>query len=131
MSIHSGWQPMVKIGNFPVPEPSTYDGNTATLVDSARNAAGYVVGSVIRNDIAKVSISWKYITASDWASILQQFSPRYGGNFYNNVTFFDQVSNAWVTRQMYVSDREAGVFKRNADGSIAGYTGASLSLVEV
>jgi len=127
MSIHSGWQPMVTIGNTALPEPSSYEANTATLVDSARNARGYVIGSVIRNDVAKVSMGWNFISAQDWANILSLFT----NNFYNNVTFYNQSTNTWVTRKMYVSDRSASVFRRNANGSIMGYTGAALSLVEV
>lgn len=123
--------PLVTIGNFEVPAPSTYVATTATLVDSGRNVQGYVIGAVIRNDIAKIEMSWNFISAADWAALLSQFSPARGGAFYNNVTFFCQDTNAWETRQMYVSDRTANMYLRNPDGSVKGYTGASLSLVEV
>lgn len=123
--------PLVTIGNFEVPAPSTYAATTATLVDSGRNVQGYVIGAVVRNDIAKIEMSWNFISAADWAALLSQFSPARGGAFYNNVTFFCQDTNAWETRQMYVSDRTANMYLRNPDGSVKGYTGASLSLVEV
>lgn len=124
-------RPMVRIGSFDVPEPSTYASTTATVVDSARNAQGVQIGAVIRDDIAKISITWKFISANDWASILKQFSPKYGGSFYNMVTFYCQDTNNWETRQMYVGDRQANVFLRDKNGNIRGYTNASLSLVEV
>lgn len=124
-------RPMVSIGNFNFPEPSTYASTTATVVDSARNVQGYVIGSVIRDDIAKIELGYNFITASDWAAILAQFSPARGGSFYNDVTFYLQDTNSWVTREMYVSDRTAQIFIRNKDGSIKGYQSASLSLVEV
>lgn len=123
--------PLVSIGSFAFPEPSTYSATTSTVVDSGRNVQGYVIGAVIRDDISKVEMSWNFITAADWASILAQFSPARGGSFYNNVTFFCQDTNAWTTRQMYVSDRKADVFLRDAEGNIRGYTGATFSLVEV
>ena len=123
--------PMVSIGNFDFPEPSTYSATTSTIVDSGRNVEGYVIGAVIRDDIAKIECSWNYISAQDWANILAQFSPARGGSFYNDVTFFLQDTNSWVTREMYVSDRTASVFLRNKDGSIKGYQNVSLSLVEV
>lgn len=123
--------PLVSIGDFAFPEPSTYSATTSTVVDSGRNVQGYVIGAVIRDDIAKISLGWNFITASDWASILAQFSPARGGSFYNNVTFYLQDTNSWVTREMYVSDRQADIFIRNKDGSIKGYTNVSLSLVEV
>lgn len=123
--------PLVTIGNFEVPAPSTYSATTATLVDSGRNVQGYVIGAVVRDDIAKVEMSWNFISAADWAALLSQFSPARGGSFYNTVTFFCQDTNAWETRQMYVSDRTANVYLRNPDGSVKGYSGASFGLVEV
>lgn len=123
--------PLVTIGDYAVPAPSVYSATTATIVDSGRNVQGVVIGSVIRDDVAKIEMSWNFISAADWAALLSQFSPARGGSFYNNVTFFCQDLNGWTTRQMYVSDRNASIYLRNADGSIRGYTGASLSLVEV
>ena len=45
---------LVTIGGYELPEPSSYSGNTATLVDSARNAQGVTVGAVIRDDVGKI-----------------------------------------------------------------------------
>ena len=123
--------PLVSIGDFAFPEPSTYSATTSTIVDSGRNVEGYVIGAVIRDDVAKISLGWNFITASDWAAILAQFSPSRGGSFYNNVTFYLQDTNSWVTREMYVSDRTADIFLRDKAGNIRGYTGVAMSLVEV
>jgi len=114
-----------------MPAPSTYQSTTATIVDSARNVEGYVVGAVIRENIAKAAMTWKFISAQDWADLLAQFDSTRGGNFYRNVTLFIQDTNSWETRTMYVSDRTASIFLRNQDGSIKGYVDASFSLVEV
>ena len=123
---------LVTVGDFEFPEPSTYSGNTATLVDSARNAQGVTIGAVIRDDVGKVEMSWKYLTVEQWANILKCFSTARGGKFYNNVTFFCQDIGDWTTRPMYVSDRKANMFRRDPySGAILGYTDASLSLVEV
>ena len=123
---------MVTVGDFDFPEPATYKGNTATLVDSSRNVQGKMVGSVIRDDVGKVEMSWKYLTVEQWANILKCFSTARGGSFINNVTFFCQDIGDWTTRQMYVSDRNANVFRRDSKtGEILGYTDVSLSLIEV
>lgn len=123
---------LVSIGEFNFPEPSSYSGNTATLVDSARNAQGVTIGAVIRDDVGKVEMSWKYLTVEQWANILKCFSISRGGNFYNNVTFFCQDTGNWTTRKMYVSDRKASMFRRDPKtGDVLGYTDCSLSLVEV
>lgn len=124
-------RPMVSIGDFDVPEPSTYSSTTATVVDASRNAQGYQVGAVIRDGIAKIEMTWKFISAADWALLLQQFDMKRGGHFYNTVTFFNQDTNDWETRTMYVSDRTSSVFLRNEQGGIRGYTGARIALIEV
>lgn len=124
-------RPLVTVGTFEVPEPSKYSATTSTVVDSARNAEAVTIGAVIRDSIAKVEMSWNFISAENWANTLSQFNQSLGGQFYNSVTFFNQDTNAWETRTMYVSDRTADIFLRRKDGSIRGYTGARIALVEV
>lgn len=119
---------LVTIGGFEFPEPSSYNATTSTIVDSARNIQGRVVGAVVRHDVAKIEISWKYLTAYQWAQILSLFT----SSFYNEVTFLNQATNQYTTRTMYVGDRSAGMWRRNPQtGEVMGYTGASLSLIEV
>lgn len=119
---------LVSIGGFSFPEPSTYTATTSTIVDSGRNVQGRVVGAVVRHDVAKIELSWKYLTAYQWSQILSLFT----SSFYNEVTFLNQVTNTYDTRTMYVSDRNAGMWRRDPQtGDVLGYTGASLSLIEV
>lgn len=119
---------LVTVAGVALPEPSEYSANTSTLVDSARNVAGYVIGSVIRNDVAKVELKWRYLTAQQWASVLSLFT----NNFYNNVTFFNQATAQYTTRQMYVGDRKAGMWRRHPEtGEVMGFVDCALSLVEV
>ena len=119
---------LVSIGSFDFPEPSTYNATTSTIVDSARNVQGRVVGSVVRNDVAKIEMSWKYLTAYQWAQILSLFT----SSFYNEVRFLNQATNTYTTRTMYVSDRNAAMWRRDpSTGAVMGYTGCSLSLIEV
>ena len=126
------YRSLVTVDGYSFPEPSTYSGNTATLVDSARNLQGVVIGSVIRDDVAKISLSWRYLSVADWAAINKCFKSSAGGKFYNTVIFFDQSAGGWVSRVMYVSDRSAGMWRRNPDsGEIMGWTDCKLSLVEV
>jgi hypothetical protein len=119
---------LVSIGGFDFPEPSTYSATTSTIVDSARNVQGRVVGAVVRHDVAKIDMSWKYLTAYQWSQILSLFT----SSFYNNVRFLNQTINDYSTRTMYVSDRTAGMWRRDPNtGDVLGYTNCSLSLVEV
>lgn len=119
---------LVTVNGVELPEPSSYEGTTSTIVDSGRNVQGKVVGSVVRHDVAKVTMSWNYLTAKQWAAILSLFTT----NFYCSVRFYNQATAGYTTRQMYVSDRTAGMWRRSPiNGNVMGWTGAKLSLVEV
>ena len=110
------------------PEPSSYEATTSTIVDSGRNVKGKVVGAVVRHDVAKVSLKWNYLTAQQWATVLGLFTK----NFYCTVRFYNQTTAKYDTRQMYVSDRTSGMWRRcPTNGNVMGWTGCSLSLVEV
>lgn len=119
---------LVSVAGVTLPEPSEYSGITSTIVDSARNVSGYVIGSVVRSDVAKVELKWRYLTVEQWASILGLFT----NNFYNQVEFFNQSIGDYCERKMYVSDRSAGMWRRNpVSGEIMGWTNCTLSLVEI
>ena len=119
---------LVTIAGYELPEPSGYSASTSTLVDSARNVSGYVIGSVVRNDVAKVELQWKYLTARQWADILSLFTR----SFYNTVVFYNQATAQYTTRQMYVGDRSAGMWRRHpSTGEVMGWTDCKLSLIEV
>lgn len=119
---------LVTIAGVPLPEPSEYSANTSTIVDSGRNIQGKVIGSVIRHDVAKVELKWRYLTVEQWAQVLSLFT----NNFYNPVRFFNQSTGDYSTRDMYVGDRKASIFRRNpTTGEVMGYIDASLALVEV
>lgn len=123
---------LVSVGGYDFPEPSSYSANTSTLVDSARNSEGRMIGSVIRDDVSKIEISWKYLTVEQWARIQKCFDIRQGGEFTNLVEFFDQSVGGWVYREMYVSDRKSGLWRRHPEtGDILGWTDCSLSLIGV
>ena len=118
---------LVSVGGYRFPEPSTYSAVTSTIVDSARNVSGYVVGSVIRKDVAKIELTWRYLTVEQWATILSLFTD----SFYNDVRFFNQATGYYDVRTMYVSDREAGMWRRDSEtGAVMGWLNCSLSLVE-
>lgn len=122
------FQALVSIGGYEFPEPSGYSATTSTIVDSARNVNGYVVGAVVRKDVAKVELSWKFLTVRQWATILSLFAD----SFYNDVKFFNQTTGAYTTRTMYVSDRNAEMFRRNSEtGEVMGWLNPRLSLIEV
>ena len=119
---------LVTVNGTALPEPSSYEATTSTIVDSGRNTQGKVVGAVVRHDVAKISMSWNYLTAAQWATVLELFTR----NFYCSVRFLNQATNTYETRQMYVSDRTSGMWRRSPNsGNVMGWTGCKMSLVEV
>lgn len=124
-------KPLVTIAGHPIPDCSTYDGTVSTVVDSARNTEAVMVGAVIRENVGKVEMMWNFLTVEKWAEICALFDSTRGGSFTNSVEFFCPDMGGWITREMYCSDRKAGVFMRNPDGSIKGLTSCSVNLIEV
>ena len=121
---------LVSVGGYDFPEPSSYSAITSTLVDSGRNVEGKMIGTVIRDDISKIEISWKYLTVEQWAKIQQCFLGK--DKFVNDVIFFDPVKGERVKKTMYVNDRKANIFRRDpVTGSVIGWVNPSLSLIEV
>lgn len=124
-------QALYRFPNYTPPCPSTYVGTESTVVDSGRNISGVVIGSVVRESVAAVDVTYNYITVEDWAKILQQFNPKYGGSFFKRVTFFNQTSGSWETRTFYVGDRTtSGMHILDKNGNPIGWRDAKLSLVE-
>ena len=118
---------LVSIGGYELPEPSSYNAITSTIVDSGRNVEGKVVGSVVRSDVAKIELTWKFLTVEQWATILSLFN----SSFFNEVRFFNQATGNYDVRTMYVSDRDASVFRRDPNsGAVMGWVNPKLSLVE-
>lgn len=121
-------QALVTVAGVALPEPSAYSATDSTIVDSARNVNGVVVGSIVRKNVSKVELSWKYLTVDQWASILRVIT----GNFYNTVTFFSQTTGGYVTKRMYHGDPSSGMWRRDPQtGEVMGWTNCSISLIEV
>ena len=113
--------------DYALPEPTAYSGTTSTMVDSGTSVSGKLLGSVVRDAVANISLSWNYLSAEDWSEINQIFKE----NHVNEVRFFDQTKGDWDTREMYVNDRNAGMWRRDDEGNVLGWTGCGIQLTEV
>jgi hypothetical protein len=122
---------------YALPEPAGYSSTVSTMVDSGTSVSGKVLGSVIRENVAQISMSWNYLSAEQWKQINDLFKERYE----TNVCFYDQTTGAWTPewtnvefpkmREMTVSDRSAGMWRRDSLGNVLGWTGCSIQLTEV
>ena len=126
-----------------VRSPYDYDASSSTLVDSARNSEGVVVGQVIKEDVAKIEMKWNYLTVAEYSALAQLFDSAYGGNFFVYVSYFDVVlgdfeSDNTITptlsthRIFYPNDRKAVVahITLDANGKPIGYKDVSLHLID-
>jgi len=120
-------QPDDQIPNYAFPEPTTYSGTTSTMIDSGTSVSGHLLGSIVREEVARISLSWNFLSVEEWAKINQLFKVSYE----YLVRFFDQTKGDWGERTMYASDRSAGMWRRDDEGNVLGWTGCSLELTEV
>lgn len=123
-------QPFIKINGNVYPQPRRgLELLTATIVDSARNANGVVVGQKVGRDQQKLnSLQWGYMDAELWAQLLQEFDT----SFFVTVTYPDMVHNKWTTRKMYPGDRTATpYFLDEETGLPRGYINCKVNLIDV
>lgn len=99
----------------------------ATIVDSARNANGVVVGQVVGREQQKLDgLEWGYLTAAQWSAILKEFK-----NFYVTVSYPDMVNNTWTTRKMYPGDRTATPYRLDPNtGLPTAYINCKVNLID-
>lgn len=97
-----------------------------TVVDSARNVNGVVVGQRIGRDQYKIdALEWSYLTAAEWSRILQLMS-----GFFFNVTFYDPVTNGLKTLRMYCGDRSAEPYWVDENGKPTHYINCKANLID-
>jgi hypothetical protein len=119
---------MIYVNDVPIPYPARgLEIMVATLVDSARNANGTVVGQKIGRDQYKINaLTWPWLTAAQWSMILRLFS-----GFYATVRFPDPVSGGWKTLKMYPGDRAAEPYWVGGDGLPTHYTNCRVNIIDV
>ena len=124
--------------------PTEYNGISSTVVDSARNVKGVVVGQVVKEDIAKIEVSWNFLTVKEFADLSKLFLEKYGGSFFVPVAFFNEAIGDFEgdnqnppslsnnVRIFYPADRSAkfAQIKLDASGKPIGYVNVSLHLVD-
>ena len=136
-----------------LPTPSGYDASSSTLVNSARNTQGQVIGDVIKSDVAKIELKWNYLTLAQYSALAQLFEPAYNGAFFNAVSFFDVIKGDWngtvnptfpalnpptavgganPCKIFYPNDRKVSFakIKLDANGKPVGYEGVALNLID-
>ena len=97
-----------------------------TLVDSARNSNGEVVGQKIGRDQYKIDgLEWAWLTAEEWGKILSAIK-----DFYFDVTFSDPVTNKRKTIKMYCGDRTGEPYWVDGSGTPTHYRNCKVNLID-
>lgn len=98
----------------------------STLVDSARNSNGEVVGQKIGRDQYKIDgLEWSWLTAEEWGKILSAIK-----DFYFDVTFSDPVTNKRKTIKMYCGDRTGEPYWVDGSGTPTHYRNCKVNLID-
>ena len=104
-----------RFGAYPMPwpkNPGGYTGTVSTFVDSGRNLEGYVIGSVVRDDVGKCEFQYSGLSFKTIHEILRLFSRRQGGSYFNRIEYYAIEMGDWVTKEMYVSgDRISDILR--------------------
>lgn len=90
----------VTIGTTVIPTPSVFSVNIYDITDSKRNANGDLIAQKLSTK-RKLELSYKYLSSTDNASIMSLFN----GDFFQSITYYDPVTNAYRTGTFYVGDR--------------------------
>lgn len=97
-----------------------------TVVDSGRNINAVVVGQRIGRDQYKIDgLEWPYLTATEWARILQLVS-----GFRFNLTFYDPVTMQKKTIKAYCGDRSAEPFWVDTNGKPTHLINCKVNLID-
>lgn len=97
-------EPFITINGHEYPAPRRgLNFQISTIVDSARNANGAVVGQKVGRDQQKINnLQWGHLKAEVWESILADME-----EFFVTVRYPDMRTGTWTTRTMYPGDRSA------------------------
>lgn len=97
-----------------------------TVVDSARNANGVVVGQKVGRDQYKINdLEWPWLSAEQWEKILSKMS-----DFFFNVTFPDPVTGKKKTIMMYCGDRTGTPYWVDDNGNPTWYKDCKVNLID-
>lgn len=115
---------MLTINGTQIVAPDMYKVTIADL-DASANRSGN--GTLYRDRVAvkrTIEASWLILNAEDLSVLLNSVS-----SVYFTVTYLDPQVNGYKVGTFYVSDRNAGVAVKNADGSYR-WRDVAFSLVE-
>ena len=97
------------------------------IVDSARNANGVVVSQKIGGRQLKLdNLTWPWLTAAEWGSILRMID-----QFYGDLTYFDPRTGSKRRISVYWGDATAEPYWVNlSNGNPTHYTNCKCNIID-
>ena len=117
----------LKINNINIPCPSSFEVVLQDFQsdDSNRSADGTMHIDVICTK-RQIQMGWNYLESNTLFQLLRLFD---GSDTYQ-VYFPDATIGTWITRTMYVGDRQYSIIRVKQNGEIV-YDGIQITLVEI
>ncbi len=129
-----------------LPTPSDYKMTSTTLVSNARNSAGFLITTIVREGIRKIEMTWKYLSQTQFSLVAKLFEGTGTGGvgaFTCYLNYYDTIRGAYIDsyteyntsnerRSFYVGDRvcDSAKVKLDNNGKVVGYENVRLSLIE-
>ena len=111
---------------LPNPDMGSGENLISTLVNSARNAEAIVTAQKVGRDQDKTTLAWNYLDKDVWEKLIS-FWDR---NFFFKFTYYSRVTQSFITRECYISDRKDKPFQIDANGVPTAYKDCSASIVD-
>lgn len=119
----------ITIEGAQIPNPDGYEVEVTDIHDTGRNVLGQIIGSPIRTNIEKITLSWSWLTVDAWAEILAKFAD----NTINySVSYYSARTAGITTKTMIVRERRNGLYFKDPRTKLPKYwKNCSLTFEEV
>lgn len=116
---------LLVVNGVTLPDPSEMTLSDYDLTDSNRNANGFMITQMIREDVHKIECKWNLLRPEDWKRIREAIKKKFG----LSVTYYLPDKGEGGTLTMYAGDRKTPIYTYQ-DGKPV-YKNAALNFIEM
>nr|DAN17920.1 MAG TPA: hypothetical protein [Caudoviricetes sp.] len=96
-------------------------------LDQGTNALGQIVAQKINRRLTNIdTITWSYLTADQWTTILNEINKSEG-----TLTFYDALTNTTISRQVLWGDTSEEPLFLDAQGGVTVFTNCTAALKDI
>ena len=117
----------LEIEGVALPPPSSMTVSREDLHSSSeRNARGQLVSDIIRSNVLKINLTWKYLTADQVETLMNVVSRR----MFMSVKYYSDLTQSYQTTKMYKGAVSYTPHRILSTGTIDGWLNVQMSLIE-